>query len=34
MDEKASVGLWQKSLSKLGGKYAVWSRFPQIPTLN
>ena len=34
MDEKASVGLWQKSLSKLGGKYAVWSRCPQIPTLN
>ena len=27
MDEKASVGLWQKS-------HAVWSRFPQIPTLN
>ena len=34
MDEKASVGLWQNSLSKLGGKYAGWSRLPQIPTLN
>lgn len=26
--------LWQRSLSQMGGKYAVWARYPQYPTLN
>ena len=34
MDEKASRSLWKDALGKLGGKYEMWSRFPQIPTLN
>ena len=34
MDEKACRNLWKDALSKLGGKYEMWSRFPQIPTLN
>ena len=34
MDEKASKNLWKDALGKLGGKYEMWSRFPQIPTLN
>ena len=34
MDEKASKNLWKDALGKLGGKYEMWSRFPQIPPLN
>ncbi len=34
MNEKASRSLWKDALGKLGGKYEMWSRFPQIPTLN
>lgn len=26
--------LWEKSLKKMGGKYAIWSRYPQYPILN
>lgn len=25
---------WKLSLYKMGGKYAIWSRYPQFPTLN
>lgn len=34
MNEKGSAELWKSTLGQLGGKYEVWSRFPQIPTLN
>ena len=34
MDEKARKNLWKDALGKLGGKYEMCSRFPQIPTLN
>ncbi len=34
MDEAASGTLWKKALCKLGAKYEIWSRFPQIPTFN
>lgn len=34
MDEDSSSELWKDALCKLGGKYEIWSRFPQIPTLN
>ena len=34
MDEKSSPGMWQSAMSKLGGKYKMWSRFPQVPILN
>lgn len=34
MDEESSSELWKNALCKLGGKYEIWSRFPQIPTLN
>lgn len=34
MDEKESNNLWRSSLTELGGKYKVWSRFPQTPGLN
>lgn len=34
MDEKSSPGMWQSAMSKLGGKYKIWSRFPQVPILN
>lgn len=34
MDETSSSKFWKNALCKLGGKYEVWSRFPQIPTLN
>lgn len=34
MDEEASDELWKKALCKLGGKYEIWSRFPQIPIFN
>ena len=34
MDEKRSAELWKNVLGQLGGKYEIWSRFPQIPTLN
>lgn len=34
MDEKGSAELWKNVLGQLGGKYEIWSRFPQIPTLN
>lgn len=27
-------GMWKGCLRNLGSKYATWSRFPQIPTLN
>ena len=26
--------MWKNELSKLGGKYEAWSRFPLIPSLN
>lgn len=26
--------LWRTSLSALGGKYAIWARYPQYPSLN
>lgn len=34
MNEKESAELWKNVLKQLGGKYEIWSRFPQIPTLN
>ena len=34
MDVNDTENLWQNALSKLGGKYEVWSRFPETPTLN
>ncbi len=34
MNEEESQDLWKNSLGKLGGKYEMWSRFPQIPSLN
>lgn len=34
MDEDSSSVLWKNALCKLGGKYEIWSRFPQIPALN
>ncbi len=34
MDEEASPLLWEKTLSTLGGKYKMWARFPQVPSLN
>ncbi|WP_321331381.1 YqgE/AlgH family protein [uncultured Bacteroides sp.] len=33
MNEEVN-NMWKKSLKKLGHKYATWSRFPQIPSLN
>ncbi len=26
--------LWQTSLDRMGGRYAIWSRYPMFPTLN
>ncbi len=26
--------MWQKSMKSLGGKYAIWSKFPVIPSFN
>ena len=34
MDEKSEKNTWKNALSNLGGKYEMWSRFPQIPTFN
>lgn len=34
LDEKSSMELWKNALGKLGSKYEMWSRFPQIPTFN
>ncbi len=34
LDEKSSSNLWKSALGNLGSKYEIWSRFPQIPTLN
>lgn len=34
MNEKGSAELWKNVLGQLGGKDEIWSRFPQIPTLN
>lgn len=34
MNEKGSAELWKNVLGQLGGKYEIWSRFSQIPTLN
>ncbi len=34
MDEKSFSGMWRSAMSKLGGKYKMWSRFPQVPSLN
>lgn len=34
MDENAVDDLWESALSNLGGKYRLWARFPQIPSLN
>lgn len=34
MNDNATTELWKHALKKLGGKYEMWSRFPQIPTLN
>lgn len=30
----SSNGLWQKALYDMGGKFAVWSRYPQYPFMN
>ena len=30
----AMNGLWKRALGRLGGKYAIWARFPQNPMLN
>lgn len=29
-----SRDLWRNSLNVLGGKYAIWARYPQYPSLN
>lgn len=34
MNEYADAEFWKNSLGKLGSKYAMWARFPQISTLN
>ena len=34
MDVNESKELWKNALGKLGSKYEMWSRFPQIPTMN
>lgn len=34
MDEKSEKNTWKNALSNLGGKYEMWSHFPQIPTFN
>lgn len=34
MNEKCYKDLWRNALDKLGGKYKIWARFPQIPILN
>lgn len=34
MKENAGAEFWKSALRKLGSKYEMWSRFPQIPTLN
>ena len=26
--------LWQEALTDMGGKYAIWARYPQYPTMN
>lgn len=26
--------LWHTSLNEMGGKYAIWARYPQYPSLN
>ena len=26
--------LWQETLTDLGGKYAIWARYPQFPIMN
>ena len=26
--------LWQETLTDLGGKYAIWARYPQFPSMN
>lgn len=34
MNENIGTEFWKDAMGKLGGKYEMWSRFPQIPTLN
>lgn len=34
MKEESGDRFWKQVLCKLGSKYEIWSRFPQIPTLN
>ena len=34
MNEPAGRNMWQHALGKLGDKYKMWARFPQIPTMN
>lgn len=34
MDEPDSPNLWKNALCNLGSKYQIWSRFPQIPSMN
>ncbi len=34
MDEKNASCMWQNVMSGLGGKYRMWSRFPQVPIMN
>ena len=34
MNEPAGRKMWQHALGKLGDKYKMWARFPQIPTMN
>lgn len=33
MDDNV-FGLWESELNKLGYKYSLWTRFPQVPALN
>lgn len=34
MRTSRTQGLWKRSMNRLGGKYALWARFPQNPMLN
>lgn len=34
MDDGSDMKFWKSALSKLGGKYELWARFPQLPILN
>lgn len=34
MNDRSDMGFWKEALEKLGGKYGLWARFPQLPILN